>query len=230
MHKFVRTAVIGAACIMGMNAAIAGPVNGNFEAGQMSPWTVFTTTNGSLGAAGAQLRQFDVDGDGALSSAFAMSTGYAVAPCSFPGSLCASPLEGGGVRQSNTYAGGVTRFQADVAVNNSELYGGLNGQGGYFTMSLDGIVKALFSVDSINAGQTLRGTLDFTTNLSAGMHTLEIAAARQYASSLSLTQYIDNVSVSGADVPEPATMALFGLAGLMLVGARRARRRSPPAP
>jgi hypothetical protein len=225
MLKFVRTVLIGAACTMGMNAAIAGPLNGNFEAGQFAPWSVFTTTNGSLGATGAQLRQFDVDGDGASSSAFAMSTGYAVAPCSFPGIFCASPLQGGGVRQSSSYAGGLTTFQADIAVQNTDLYGGWNGQGGYFTMSLDGILMAFFSVDRINAGQTLRSTLDFTTNLSAGMHTLEIAAARSWASSLSLTQYIDNVSVSGADVPEPASAALFGLAGLMLIGARRRRQQ-----
>ncbi len=220
MLKFLRTVVIGTTCALGMSAAGATPINGDFELGPLTPWTAFTTANGSLGASGAQLRQFDVDGDGQMSTAFAMSTGYAVAPCSFPGVFCPLPVEGGGIRQSSSYAGGKTTFHADIAVHNTDLYGGYNGQGGYFTMSLDGILMASFSVNRIDAGQTLRSALDFTTTLSAGMHTLEIATVRGYSPSSSLTQLIDNVSVS--EVPEPASVALFGLAGLMLFGARRA--------
>ena len=202
-------------------SAQAQVVNGSFESGVVSPWATFTTSNGTLGPSSPTISSFDVDGDGVNSLAFGLSVGYAVAPCSFPGTGCPLPTEGGGIRQNVIFAGGLTQFHADVAVSNTLLSGGFNRDGGTFSLLLDGNLLNTFVTGQITAGAVLRGHLDASVFVSGGSHVLDILVTRQFSSANSLTQYIDNVSA--APIPEPETYAMM-LVGLGLLGWARPRR------
>lgn len=221
--RVVKQIALGLFLIVSFSNAQATLINGDFQTGSLSYWTTYTTANGTLGSGRPTISNFDVVGSGLSSSALGLSVGYLAPPCSFPGVLCPFPNEGGGIRQTESFSGGLTSLQADVAVANSTLYGGLNGDGGIFSLFLDGLLLDSFSVGNITAGTVRRGHLDFTSFVSAGSHTLEILVTRQHSESLSLTQYIDNVSVSA--IPEPATTALVGLGILALVTFREKKAR-----
>ncbi len=206
--------------VLSLGTAQAALVNGDFETGNLDPWTTYTTTNGTLGTNLPTVSNFDVAGSGVSSPALAVSVGYHIAPCSVPGYYCPMPTEGGGIRQSVNFSGGWISLHANVAVNNSTLYGGYNLDGGTFSLLLDGILLDTFSVGSIVAGTVQRGELDFDAFVSAGQHTIDILITRDAAECRSLTQYIDDISIVPA--PEPATMLLLGLG---LAGVAVARKR-----
>jgi hypothetical protein len=214
----VRRSALSLVLLAGFGSAQAALVNGDFEAGGLSGWTLYTTGNGTLGTGGATVSTFDVAGKGTASATVGLSVGYSNPPCSFPGIYCPYPTEGGGVRQTSIFSGGLTWLQADVAVTNSSLFG-FNLDGGTFSLILDGLLLDSFSVTNIAAGSSQRGHLDATTLVTAGSHTLEILVTRQSAEALSLVQYIDNVSASA--VPEPTSTSLVGLGLLVLMTFRK---------
>lgn len=225
MNLICRVARRIAVCLFPVfcfSSAQAALDNGDFETGSLSPWTTFTTANGTLGSGRPTISIFDVAGSGLGSLALGLSVGYLTAPCAFPGIHCPRPTEGGGIRQTAIFSGGLTTLHADLAVANSSLFGGLNADGGTFSILLDGLLLHSFSVGSITAGTVQRGQLDFTTLVSAGSHTLDVLVTRQASQSQSLTQYVDNVSVSA--IPEPTTAALLGLGMLALVAFRTTTR------
>lgn len=220
---------IGMSLVVGLGNAQATILNGDFQTGDLSSWSTYTTANGTLGTGRPTVSAFDVAGSGLSSSALGLSVGYHIAPCAYPGSTCPLPTEGGGIRQTATFLGGLTTLHVDVAVANApSLYGGYNLDGGTFSLLLDGVLLDTVSIGQINAGSVLRDDLAFTTFVSAGSHTFDIFVTRQHAEARSLTQYIDNVSVSVTAIPEPATSALLGI-GLMAVFARGRKRSSTEA-
>ena len=68
-------------------------------------------------------------------------------------------------------------------------------------------------------------TLDFTTNLTAGQHTIQLQATRIFAPGGGVTsQYFDNVSLDVlTPVPEPSTwaMLILGFVGVGFIAYRR---------
>ena len=87
--------------------------NGNFETGDFTDWTVFTTANGILNPA---VVLFDTDGDSTATNSAQFRVGGVSA--GFAG-------EGGGIKQTINFAGGTVTISADIAVDGSNADGGL---------------------------------------------------------------------------------------------------------
>ncbi len=209
--------------------AQAAPVltNGNFQNG-LTGWTAYTTANGTIaelpstpGAPAPQTASvvsFDVKGTGATNALF-LNAGKINGPYN------SAPGEGGGVSQIFTTVGGTATFSADIAAFYTRTSGALGL--GLVSVLLDGVVLDSHDFGDVPGGPvTLRSTLAFTTNLSAGSHTISLQATRLFAPGRGVTsQYFDNVSLDVAAVPEPATWAIT-LVGFGLMGASlRYRRR-----
>lgn len=186
--------------------------NGDFQTGDLSGWSVYTTANGTIGTPTVDV--FEVVA-GSFNNAAQLRAGQV----NFGG-----PASGGGIFQSfNLLAGGEYSFSADIASESRDPLR-LNAQGGIFNLMIDGVTVSTYAFNDINSGITLRSSLSYTGILSAGLHELRIEALRPYlTSSITPMQYIDNVTV--AAVPEADSTALL-LAGLAVVGLQFARRRA----
>ena len=136
-------------------------------------------------------RLFQRDGSGASNALF-LNAGKINPPYG------SAPGEGGGVSQTFTTTGGLATFSADIAA-----FTRVNGLTAFGLMSvlLDGVVLDSFDFVGPGTSTTLRDTLDFTTNLTAGQHTIQLQATRLFAPGGGVTsQYFDNVSL---DVEAP---------------------------
>ncbi len=200
--------------------------NGNFESG-LTGWTSYTTPNGTIaelpslpGAPAPQsasVTSFNVTGSGASDALF-LNAGKYLPPYG------SGPQEGGGVSQMFTLAtAGLASFSADVAAQFNSMSGSFGL--GLVSVLLDGVVKDSYEFPGVGAGPaTLRSTLEFTTNLSAGQHTISLQATRLFAPGRGVTsQYFDNASLVVTPVPEPAAWAML-IGGFGLVGAAMRRR------
>lgn len=198
--------------------------NGNFQSG-LTGWTSYTTANGTIAAVpstpgapqpqNASVASFNVTGSGASNALF-LNAGKVNGPYG------SGSGEGGGVLQTFTTTGGLATFSADIAA-----FTRVNGLTAFGLMSvlLDGVVLDSFDFVGPGTSTTLRDTLDFTTNLTAGQHTIQLQATRIYAPGAGVTsQYFDNVSLDVVTpVPEPSTwaMLILGFAGVGFMAYRR---------
>ena len=106
--------------------------NGDFETGDLTGWTVFTSNNGALGGAGFPVvLVLDIKGDGVVSKSAAFKVGQRV----FAG-LDSSP-EGGGMYQTVTLNAGSVTLTADVATSYASQRHWRNLSGGFFELMLD---------------------------------------------------------------------------------------------
>lgn len=195
---------------IGMQANATLLTNGDFETGDFSGWTQFTTTGGTLGTGFPNVTPFDTNNDAVATNSAQFRVGGAAQPV--------SGQEGGGIFQMfNLASAGTVSFSADIAAFDPD---GGNSEWGIFTLLIDGI-----SVDSYQFGNntfpgatTLYSTLSGSAALAAGAHEIRILMTRPFLqNSATPVQYIDNVA---ATVPVPATLALVGL-GLAGIGYRR---------
>jgi hypothetical protein len=189
--------------------------NGDFSAG-FADWTLFTTPLGTLGLPpDPQVTSFDVLGVPGSSASPAAE--LEVGDTQYNGGT----EQGGGLRQTITTVAGPLNFTANVAAFAPDLS---NGEGGVFSVLLDGVTLDTFTVDTINAGTVSRGVLLFNRVVTGGSHDLELLATRRFEIGPSRGdtpfQYFDNVSglqAGTSSVPEPAAWAMmivgFGLAG-----------------
>jgi hypothetical protein len=181
--------------------------NGSFQTNDFTDWTIGTTSNGTWG------------------SGFPVVTGWPL------GGMNAAKGEVGEVNFDQTFQGG-TLTQSFVsgagAATLSLMYAAMgdgthnNADGGDFRLILDGVTLADFDVGSINATQTITGTLTANTVLTGGTHTLQIDVLRQFISAPGNTpyQYVTGVDVEGT-VPEPSSILLLGTGALLLAGVLR---------
>ena len=210
--------------------AVQVVTNGTFDAG-VTGWTSFVTANGTITdppspPAGpptseqATTASFDVTGSGANSALFLNAGGK-----SFSGTQ-----QGGGVFQTFSTVGGIATFSADIAAWTRANSLGI----GLLSVLIDNVVMASYdfgNADGSNGPVTLRSTLGFTTDLTAGSHTLTLLATRAFAPASGVTnQYFDNVSLDVAQTPLPAALPMF-ISGLGVVGAlwRRNRKKAQAA-
>src|SRR5206468_3116594 len=103
---------------------------------------------------------------------------------------------------------------------------GNNADGGTFELLLDDAVVNSHAFGGISVNQTLRSTLSYSGTVAAGSHKIAIDMRRGYGIGDGNTpyQYLDNVTLSGSAVPEPAT-TLLALAAIGVLGTGRTHRR-----
>jgi hypothetical protein len=134
--------------------------------------------------------------------------------------------EGGGIVQNILLSPGAFNVSLDWAVDN--LFTGTNADGGKFTILLNGTVLAFYDTGRVYPG-IVRGPLSASTTISTGgTYQLAVEVTRNWYPSDLLTQYVDNVTTSGAAtgggaVPEPSGWELAVGGMVLIAGYRRVR-------
>ncbi len=194
-------------------------VNGDFQTGSLTPFSTFTTTNGTLGGTGfPAVTSFNTTGSGAsLAAQFDVG---AVTSTGLPA--------GGGLTQTFSLAsGGTFTYFANIAAQDDQD-GQVNEDAGTYSIIIDGVTVGSQSLGGFSsANQILTGILTGSVSLTAGSHTFEFLITRDFLSSgtATPTEYVDNISLSSA-APEPATLALSALTLIGLSALRFRRNQS----
>lgn len=176
-------------------AAQAQLINGNFETGDFTGWTVFTDTNGDTG--NPAVVQFDTAGTGTASYSAQFEVGIA----SFP--VDSNLGSGGGISQNVTLNAGELHICANLA---AYCPGSItNHDAGNFELMLDGNVVATNFLGLIASGQTIRSNLNYSGTIAAGTHEIAIDIRRPYLNSAGLTpyEYLDNITATVVVPPNP---------------------------
>lgn len=183
-------------------AARAGFINGDFQTGDFTGWTTFTTAIGSIGT--PAVVSFDTTGSGA-----SLAAQFQVGRTDFLG----SSQEGGGIFQSVVVSTpGHFELSVDIAAEKTSERS--NGEGGVFTLLLDGVAVDSHAFGPIAGNTTLRSSLGATVNLSAGAHEFRVLITRPARAPDSLYQYVDNARFEQLTaVPEPSSLALLSAGG-----------------
>lgn len=223
----IRILVTVLATAFGASAAHAGLINGGFDTGDLTGWTTFTTTNGTLGGIGSEVVAFDTNGDGTADPAARFRVGQ--------DHWAPSGFEGGGIRQSVTLGAGAVTLSADVAAW-AAVWG--NNSGGVFELLFDGAVVASHDFGFIPTGDTKRATLWASFEVAGGLHDVGLLMRRPFPDGdTTPLQLVDNFSLRGGAVdvdtfdepplqaPEPGSLSLLGLGLLGLARARQRRHR-----
>jgi len=208
------------ACVTGANSFASDTnsllVNGDFEAGDFSGWTLTTTPRGTIwqSTGAPQITSFATRKNSEPSRAATLNVGQ-----DYQQSTGVHTRQGGYLSQTFWGPAGTYSVTLAVAVGNA-IY--MNDSGGNFTVFMDGVTLTEYQFGSIYIKELQRATLSGSSELSAGWHTLSIQVDRPYtADEFTPYQYIDNVVVS---VPEPSSMALTGLIAAGVLGRAEHRR------
>ena len=190
-------------------------INGDFETGDLTGWTTFTTANGTLGDALPSVDLFDTTNGPSLAAHF--NVGDAVYP---------QLQEGGGLLQHLVLGPGSYTFTADIA-SEDDPNGKINGAAGIFSLLIDGTQLAQVDLGGFTAlNPILRGNLSASFDLATeGTHEFEILITRPYGSGGDQTpqEFVDNmVLVDPPSLAEPSNLGLVAvLSGLLALLAGR---------
>ncbi len=181
-------------------------VNGSFQSGDFTGWTLGTTPNGTAGDGFPVVTAWPLGGANAWEGE--------VGEVNFDGTQ-----QGATLMQAFNSAGGAGTVSLDWAVY--APYAG-NADGGEFTILLNGTQIAQYDTNNVNQGDLLSGMLNANVNLLNGSNTLEVDITRRYISVGQLTplQYVTGIDVEGT-VPEPGSLILMGSGVLGLAGVLR---------
>lgn len=202
--KLRTISVLATACVAG--GAFAQFVNGDFETGVLSPWTITPTANGQSPT--QAITVFDVTGGGAT-KALQLQVGQV--------SFVSGQQAGVDVLQTFNLAAGTYTLGFDWAAQNTGTAG--NAQGGVFSLNINGTLFGTVGAGSIAAGQTIRGTINQSFVWGGGTMTAGARVTRPFTLPGTLFQYVDNFRPAAA-VPEPMSMMALGT-GLALLARRR---------
>ncbi len=186
-------------------------VNGSFQSGDFTGWTLGTTSNGTAGPGYPIVTQWPLDNN---LNAWEGEVGEV----NFTGQY-----EGATLSQTFTSGAGPATLSFLWAANGA----GGNADGGDFRLILDGATLADHDVGQINPDQLVNGSLSANVNLTAGQHTFEIDVLRRYIVLPGDTpfQYVTGADVEGNGVPEPGSLVLMGSGVLGLAGVLRRKLR-----
>ncbi|HLX72336.1 MAG TPA: hypothetical protein VKV04_22180 [Verrucomicrobiae bacterium] len=190
--------------------------NGNFETGDFSGWTEFNTVNG--GTSVYQVVQFDTAGTGTPSYAAEFEAGEV------SGGIGGGGLgQGAGIYQNVSLGAGTLNIFLDIAA----LSPANQADAGTFQLLVDGNVVASDAMGAIGFNQTLRSTLSYSGNITAGTHQIAVDIRRGYGTEYPDTPYefLDNITLTGTAVPEPNAALLFAMAGVCVIPMRAIAKR-----
>ena len=167
--------------------------NGNFETGDLSGWTLYTTPNGTLGESSfPRIVDFDVDGNGVATKSLRLKVGQQ----QFKPDL--KQLAGGGILTHVSLKTGNVQFSADVASAYVSPTDQRNLAGGVFEFLFDGQALAQYDVGPINHDETKRATLTGELMVLEGIHEIRIQIRRPFLSvpnDHAPLQYVDNIHI-----------------------------------
>ena len=194
MRRVAVTLVLLSTFVFDSRVAHASLNNGDFETGDFTGWTTFTTEIGFIsGNQPAGVFLFDVDGDGDLSQSARFQVGS-----------LGIVHSGGGIFQTVTSRLPFS-IEADIAASSSTN----NGSAGLFELIVNDVVIDSHDFGRIDRGEIKRSAL-YSGIIPAGSHEVRFRMTRRFKASP--LQYIDNVEL--LQVPEPTTSALAHLAVL----------------
>lgn len=208
-----RFILLGFCIAIGGNAS-AQFVNGNFETGDFTGWTLGLTSGG------AQLFQsvvdHDIDGPGPLgvTKVGQFSVGRATG--------VTTGEHGVTLTQDLLLTAGVTyTFEFDWSATRTVTAS--NAQGGIFALMVNGVEVNRSAAGSTSSTAPKYGhhTGSYTAT-STGMHTVGVWILRPFTipSPVTLYQSVDNFTMS-PPVPEPASLAALGLGALAFLRRKR---------
>lgn len=192
-------------------------INGTFSTGDLTGWTSFTTSNGTVGGLGfPNVISFDTTGSGA-----SLAAQFHVGQVVFQSGI----QHGGGILQTLNLAAGTYNITADFAAFDPPPVG--NFQAGIFSVLLDGVTQVSTDLGFINSNQILRGSFNFNVNVAAGVHTFAFQMTRPFIiNSGTPFQYFDNIHISSLNaVPVPSGIVMCGIGILCVVTGTWYRRR-----
>jgi hypothetical protein len=182
--------------------------NGDFHLG-LADWTTFTTSNGTLGAGEPQVMTFSPDGINTY-DAVQFQVGQAL-------QINNVDLEGGGIFQMVSLAGGTIHLTLDLAVQGSTSE---NLYGGFAQLLIDSHPVAGYDFGALTAGQVKTDTLNVDELVSQGTHTVAVEYLRPATSDFT-TPYQYVYGFQGEDdVPEPSNLGLSFLTIVALLCGR----------
>lgn len=208
MKRYLPLALVALIAVFAAQASATNLlVNGNFQSGDFTGWTISNTSNGTWGDGYPVVTGWPLGGENAAKGE--------VGEVNFTGQY-----EGGILSQTFNSGAGAATLSFDWAAMGDGI--NQNADGGLFELILDGSILAQFDVGTIGPNDLFNGTLSANANLTAGQHTFEIDVLRPYRSVSGGTpyQYVTNADVEGT-VPEPGSLILMGSGVLGLAGVLR---------
>jgi hypothetical protein len=201
--------VLAIVMVMGFVAAItpqtasASPIiNGDFQTGDLTGWTIFNTATGTAG--NPNVVSFATNGTASLAAHFNVGM--------ISGLHGVGDYQGGGLQQNIFLTAGTYDLFYEFAANGTG-----NADGGLFSLILDGVTVDSYNIGAING--IFRGSLSGQISVTSGLHNLQVEVRRQYYQP-AVDQYIDNVTISPVGVPEPNSLGLLGLGSTILLALR----------
>jgi hypothetical protein len=184
-----RHPYLAAAVVLACGTVHAQPiVNGDFETGDLSGWTVTPTANGVTNIQAVEV--FNIDGLGPLppSNAGKFSVGRQTG-----GDL----QEGIDLHQSVQLTAGTT-YEISFNWGVNFPYGTSNGEGGVFSLVVDGTIIASESAGEITQVPKYGFVIGQFTAVQTAAHTVGVRITRPYTipTTLMIHQYVDNVNLT----------------------------------